>query len=348
MANYKIDEDLDINQIVACDVIESRKTKLKDFLKLPGVECISLSPLDGEQLMDDYFNMRPPFEKQKPYEFKDAITISAIRNFQNACSEKICIVSDDSGFRKAFEGDPNFQCFEYLGYFFKHIQEETTLDGYYIKLVDEDYFEEEILEYIDCLEIDRGDYSEWECASKEILGTSIDLTYIERAKEPNHLLLHVHIEFDVSVEITHRDEEQSFYDKEDGRYLFEEFVTWDEKHACCEDLIILCKIINDGEDFEFKEILTDKNFNYLDINDETMYDYDEISTTQNEDPDLIYCSQCKKAIGIEAPYFDYEYNPLCNDCMVDDSHGMVCPSCGLKYPFEQTMDGFCVNCYSDD
>lgn len=35
---------------------------------------------------------------------------------------------------------------------------------------------------------------------------------------------------EVCVEYTERDEENSYYDKEDGRYLFEEFVKVQETH----------------------------------------------------------------------------------------------------------------------
>ena len=64
--------------------------------------------------------------------------------------------------------------------------------------------------------------------------------YVERGKEPNQLLLHVNVEYNVTVEITHRDEDRSYYDKEEGRYLFEEYVTWNEHHIGSEDLIVAC------------------------------------------------------------------------------------------------------------
>ena len=160
--------------------------------------------------------------------------------------------------------------------------------------------------------------------------------------------MHINVEYNVSVEITHRDEDRSYYDKEEGRYLIEEYVTWKEIHACYEDLIVVCKIVNFGETFEFIRIISDRKYNYLDLSDETMVDFDEISTSQNEEPDLVYCYQCGRIIGVAASYFDYQDNPLCNQCIVDDSHGTVCPSCGRKFPHEFTINGYCRNCIPDD
>lgn len=347
LETFKIAEQLSIAEISATAVVDDRKSKLRALLALPGVECISLNPLDAEQLMTDYFQKRPPFEEQKPYEFKDAIMINAIRNYQRNSKEIICVVSDDDGFRKAFEGQEDFICFKYISEFFKHLQEQTELNGYYITLVQDGFFEEEIFSYLEDLDIDRSDYGEWQCDDREFSDVDFDLMYVERGKEPNQLLLHVNVEYNVTVEITHRDEDRSYYDKEEGRYLFEEYVTWNEHHIGSEDLIVACEIVNNGESFVFKNIISDRKYNYLDLSDESMVDFDEISASQSEEPDLVYCSQCGKIIGTAASYFDYQENPLCDKCMVNDSYGTICPSCGRKYPHENTIDGFCMSCYQD-
>lgn len=348
LEKFKVAEDLSIAEISAQDVIENRKNQLQDLLALSGVECISLNPLDAEQLMSDYFQQHPPFENQKPYEFKDAIMINAVFNYQRDNNELVCIVSDDDGFRKAFEGNKNFCCFKYLSEFFKYVQEQTELNGYYITLVEDGFFEEEVFAYLNNLDIDRSDYSEWYYDDKDFYDVDFDLLYVERGKEPNQLILHINVECNISVEITHRDEDRSYYDTEEGRYLIEEYVTWNEFHYCFEDFVVVCEIINSGETFKFVEIISDKKYQYLDLSDETMVDFDEISSSQNEDPNLVYCSQCGRIIGTSADYFDYQDNPLCNKCIVCDSHGSVCPTCGKKVPDEYTIDGFCRDCFYDE
>gem|GEM_PF-4880749 len=67
------------------------------------------------------------------------------------------------------------------------------------------------------MDIDRSDYSEWEYDDKEFYDADFELSYIERGEDLNQLLLHINIEYNISVEITHRDEDQSYYDKEEGR-----------------------------------------------------------------------------------------------------------------------------------
>ncbi len=344
LSSFKIDEDLSIQEISIHDFVRDRKDKLQSFFDLANVESISLNPLNAEMLMDDYFNMNPPFESKKPHEFKDAIMINAIRNYQRAANEKICIVSDDAGFRKAFEENANFICFEYLSYFFNYIQEERALNTYYSSLIANGFFEDEIENYLEALDIDRGDYSDWECDSKELRDLDCELLYIERDRNPEKLQLHIQLNYDIDVEISHRDDDLSYYDKEEHRYLFEEYVTWLERHTLSEEIIVLCSIVNDGEYFEFEKIISDRKYDFLDLCDDTMYDFDEISSTQNEDPNLVYCAQCGRIIGHTPIYFDYDGEPLCGNCMIDDTEGMVCPDCGRKVPYEKSINGFCEDC----
>jgi len=348
LESFKIAEELSISEISAQDIINNRTDQLRELLALSGAECISLDPLNAEQLMVDYFEQHAPFESQKPYEFKDAIMINAIRNYQRDHKEMVYVVSDDEGFRKAFEGDGNFCCFKYISEIFKYIQEQTELDAFYNTLILDGFFEEEIVSYLYDLDIDRSDYSEWEYEDKEFYDVDFDLLYIERGTERSHLLLHINVEYNISVEITHRDEDLSYYDKEEGRYLIEEYVTWEEHHFCCEDLVVECEIINDGESFKFIKIISDRKYPYIDLSDETMCDFDELSSSQCEEPDLVYCSQCDRIIGTVASYFDHQDNPLCDKCIVGDSHGIICPTCGKKFPHELTINGFCQDCFLDE
>ena len=62
---------------------------------------------------------------------------------------------------------------------------------------------------------------------------------------------------------------------------------------------------------------------------------------------ILFCSECNERIGKEAIYFDYLGNPLCDNCMVTNDNGQVCPSCGLKYPHHLMNSGFCEKCYEE-
>lgn len=45
-------------------------------------ESFLLQEIDMEEIMQDYFEKKAPFETQKPNEFKDAIMIKALKNYQ--------------------------------------------------------------------------------------------------------------------------------------------------------------------------------------------------------------------------------------------------------------------------
>lgn len=56
------------------DAISRFDCLLKDL----NAEIIPVNGLDVDSLLDDYFNMRLPFEEKKPYEFKDAILLQSV------------------------------------------------------------------------------------------------------------------------------------------------------------------------------------------------------------------------------------------------------------------------------
>lgn len=347
------DEKEDLHSLDPEKVITQIKDKLDVFLGLDGVKCISLNPLDAEQLMGDYFHSVAPFEKKKPYEFKDAIMVNAVKQYQKECGEEICIVSSDSGFRSAFSGNSNFETFEFLGQFFKHYQhkqeELAALEVKISEAIERGDYDEIFKDYCSDLDVDRGTYSEWECEDKSIDEIHCSLSYIEECA--GSIYATVDIELYLTADINYRDEDNSYYDHEDDQYLIENFITAIEKHCVLLDIRIECLFIKDDEgnqSLEDVKIVPAKRLMTLDIDDDTMFDYEEVSNTFEESEDVEYCSECKKIIGryTDVMYFDYQGNSLCNDCAVSNSSGEICPTCGLKFPSELMVSGFCCNCAS--
>jgi len=91
--------DFDLNKIEEARAVAAVKGVFVDFLSLEGVTKIDLNPLDAERLMQAYFALEAPFETKKPHEFKDAIMINVVKQYQKKILERIVIVSDDFGFR---------------------------------------------------------------------------------------------------------------------------------------------------------------------------------------------------------------------------------------------------------
>lgn len=323
---------------------------MNQFIGLDGVERISLNPLDAEKLFDDYFNQNPPFESKKPNEFKDAIMINSINQFQTTGQKQICIVSNDGGFRKAFEGDDNFIIFEFLSSFLRHYnksESELARISEFLsdRIIDGD-FDDVIKGYLLDFDIDRGYYAEWHCDSSKIDEICSELLYIEEID--SKYVANISTDIEISIDITYRDEGTSYYDKEDDAYLIEYFIHAIEKHRVTISVAIVCDIEKIEEELLLNDfnVVEDKRLNYINLDENTMFDSEELENTLHEEPDLEYCSECGALLGHtqNGAYFDYAGNPLCSNCAVSNSNGDICPMCGLKVPYEYMMSAFCKDC----
>lgn len=338
-------KDLDENQVVN-SVID----KLDEFIGIDGIEQISLNPLDAEKLLDDYFNQIPPFESKKPNEFKDAIMINAIKKYQVIAQKQICIVSKDEGFRKAFEGDENFITFEFLSSFLKHYTkseiELERISEFISDRINDGEFDEVIKDYLSDFDIDRGYYAEWNIDSGDIDEICCELLYIEEID--GKYVANISTDVELTIDITYRDEDTSYYDKEEETYLIENFIHAIEKHRVTITIAMVCDLENNEEELSLNDfyVAEDKRLKYINLDEDTFFDSKEIENTLHEEPDLEYCSECGALLGRtqDGAYFDYDGNPLCEKCMTSDSKGQVCPMCGRKVPHEYMMSGFCQDC----
>lgn len=338
--------NLDVEQVV-----KTVTDKLDVFSNIVGVEQISLNPLDGEKLVADYFNKVAPFESKKPNEFKDAIMINAIKQFQSTAKSRICIVSNDEGFRKAFENSADFVAFSFLSEFLKYYNQSeielATISEFLSDIIASGELDDAIKEYFSNFDVDRGDYGEWNCDGGEIDEISCELLYIEEMD--GKYVANISADVEIEIDITYRDEDTSYYDKEEGAYLIEHFIHATEKHRTTMELMIVCDVENDEESFELVDysIIEDSKNKYINLDEDTLYDSEEIESTLHEEPDLEYCNECGALLGRtqDGAYFDYDGNPLCSNCAVSNSNGEICPHCGRKVPHEYMMSAFCKDCY---
>ncbi len=345
------DSGFELNQIDEVIAVNSVKAAFGEFLSLDGVIKIDLNPLDAEQLMQSYFLSEAPFETKKPHEFKDAIMINAVKQYQKNTHERIVVVSNDDGFRKAFEGDAEFITVKYLSNLIKicnqQKEEYSNIEACITSAVENDAFYDCIHKHFSGFDIDRGYYEKWECDEMQIDSIEAELAYVEFTN--GRYLAHIDVVLYILAEITHRDENASYFDREEQRYLIENYVTWREAHCIETSIIIDCTV--DKEDDEYVVlngvIVDDRKFPTLDLDESTMEDWEELETECYEEPDLIYCSECGKVMGYTTEYTDYYDNPLCGDCMVVNEKGDICPDCGRKVPHEFMNSGFCIDCLNE-
>ena len=111
---------------------------------------------------------------------------------------------------------------------------------------------------------------------------------------------------------------------------------------------MVCEIEKTEEEMTLKDfyVVEDKRHKYINLDENTMFDSEEIENTLHEEPDLEYCSECGSILGRtqNGAYSDYDGNPICINCAVSNSKGDICPMCGRKVPHEYMMSGFCKDC----
>ena len=62
-----------------------------------------------------------------------------------------------------------------------------------------------------------------------------------------------------------------------------------------------------------------------------------------------YCIQCgRKMREKEVVFYDCFQNPVCDDCMIGDSDGAICPRCGRKVPHEYMASDICRQCAKEE
>ncbi|MEG1313661.1 MAG: PIN domain-containing protein, partial [Bacilli bacterium] len=109
---------------------QSAKDVFAKFLEDCKVEILDTSSINLEQILEDYFAVRPPFEnsEKKRKEFPDAfITEEIKKRFGN--NEVVAIVSQDNGFKEACANSKNHLFFTSIGELFDKLsknEEEYT------------------------------------------------------------------------------------------------------------------------------------------------------------------------------------------------------------------------------
>lgn len=219
--------------------------------------------IDIKLILEDHFNLNLPFEKKKPNEFKDAFVIQMIKNYQMVENEKIYIISNDKGFRKTFNNNKNFIVFEDLGKFIEKIEIEQLRENekLLINEIKDGEMNEEIEDFIKNyigLEIDY-DSSDYEIDDYEIRG--IYPEFIDSFEIENIQMYVFNVKLDIEIEVTYLDENNSYYDKEDGEYLFSNYVTVKEKHNTEFKLVIS----SDQEDLKEINLMNEFISDYLKI-----------------------------------------------------------------------------------
>lgn len=311
-----------ISQIKVEDMISELRKRWDDYIIDTYAIKIPISGVDVDGIVDKYFNKSFPFENKKPTEFKDAICVdSIIQYYDTVEDDKIYVASSDKGFRKSFKRGDEFVTFSDLNGFLnfailqtEHLAveiekafESRELDDFISSMLDDQLYKrgsvyvEDVYDNIDDL--------------LSIETQTLEYGYIHELDEKCALVV-ANASVNVDVEYTVRDEDNSYYDKEDGCYYWENFVTY--KATFCIDLEIEVSIAieTDEKDLSVSVKVDDVNA------DTNMY---------------LHESELIESEIIHNTTDDYDEDPF-------DEDARYCPDCGCKMDYENDMGAFCIKC----
>ena len=335
-------------------ILGKMKSRIRSFFSQQGVTEIPLEQISTEELMNQYFNKIPPFEKQKPDEFKDAIMIHAIKCYQKRIQDSIIIVSGDSGFTSAFRGNTDFKCFSSLVDFLKYAN-ESVLQNAVDYAIENGDANELLFSILESLSVFCDDYADFECDDFEIESFSAFSLYINIISETENkekdekyytVTSDIFVTANVYSTLSYRNEEESYYDKEEERYLFEKYVIEERGDQVDVEIPLQFDIVLRNGSPVIKKIskcdVTPEPS--IEIDGYTNY-YSNILDEQGfSDDELEFCSECGRILGHQAPYLSYQDEPICHECMKDDRDRSLCPHCGKLYPNDMMISGFCESC----
>ena len=225
-------------------VIENASMRFSDYLNSMNVEMLGVSNVDVTEIVDDYFNVRPPFEngEKKRKEFPDAFIVNQIKKrFPN--QDSVIIISNDKGFLRGCLRYNNYKTMNSLDELFEKISEQ---DERYSQVIDQlEILKEEInsaisnyllrtesisvagLSYDNSGIVYGHEYSE--TFLKSINNVSHKLHIIDDIDVENALIT-LSCMADIEMDCYYEDYDNAVWDSEEKKYLYLRTVHLLEKH----------------------------------------------------------------------------------------------------------------------
>lgn len=204
----------------------------EDFLDESGTRVVDLKDVDGNEVVDMYFNQIAPFQDgKKKNEFPDAFTMLAVRSALRE-REEIYVVSEDKDLVAFCEDNPRFihidSLSKILDLYNTHDEERSEFIKNYISEREGD-IKEAIVSQIE--DADAYNSSTWEDAEVDefsITGISdLEPSIIHIDDEGCQIVCDVEVEY--SVTVIGPDYNNGVYDREDGVvYTFDDSTRVDE------------------------------------------------------------------------------------------------------------------------
>ncbi|TBL69778.1 PIN domain-containing protein [Paenibacillus thalictri] len=214
------------NSVLSNSINSVIEKNFDDFREISKISTVSVDSVSISKLLNSYFQGTAPFSDKKKSEFPDAINLMALDSWCNINSEQMYVISSDNDLANYCENNSNLHHIETVDLFLNLV---TSTDefrhNFVVNLVGKHF--ENIEEIISRDFPDRGFSVENEdgyVENIEVLGVELedDVNVIELGKNKATLQFEVRVNFE--AEVTYTDYENSIFDKEEGKYLFEKEV----------------------------------------------------------------------------------------------------------------------------
>lgn len=218
------------------------KKEFELFLEDCKVKRLPLNGVDVEEIVENYFQKKPPFEEKKPEEFKDALAVaSIIKEVQLSSKDNsiYCVVSNDNGFRKAVEmyaQSNNLRQFKELKEFIDYL---ARLDlkvkeiKKYLQSKETKWFFDNILQEIleeTPKDIETAIYGVEECEILNVENIEVTPYIIKTVRNNNTVTVLLDNECEIETVYQYTDPDRLFYNEQGVTYCWEKLVKMKEKY----------------------------------------------------------------------------------------------------------------------
>lgn len=227
------------------DIVGKSEELFETFLKEINAEILGTDLIDLDTIIDDYFEINPPFEEgeKKRKEFPDAFIAYQIRKrFGDA--DDIAIISNDTGFKKACQQSPHHFFFNSLGELFDKInreQKEAYADTINVIKEIQTRIKYDVLKYIEDnenIELSGLSYDK----DGVVSGFDYDEVYLNKISNVtirigsvdemsgNSSIVTLFCEAKLSADCYYQDYENAPWDSEEKKYIFVDTIRIREEH----------------------------------------------------------------------------------------------------------------------
>ena len=320
-----------IRKIDSDDIKQKVQQAFSNFIESTHCEILSCNGINNDALLGDYFSKHPPFEERvdKAAEFKDAFISYTLKRYAEENDIRVKVVSADKGFCASLSGNDRFQVFENSEELFSYITRIEEISRQNAMIIQSFVNQKDVFSTLtDKIEDAILSVGVWvedaedDCDIVNVEVKNICLSYIDDIEE-HMITAHFDVIVLLTVDYSCIDGDNSYWDKEEGAYLF---LATSELRIIKELQLDFCMTlaVDDSDEGQIRSV---NEVEEIIIEEDTRYGI----RIEPEEGDQIEVLQSSLDENEDEEYVPGAYT--------------TCPACGRKINFENDGgNGFCIHC----